>query len=243
MSLVDYSLWSTWQALYDLDAEPDLGPVFRPHVRLSYHRAVLKTLARENANACITKLGWLSTQKIAFFGCGFGWTVEVLQAEHGFTNIVGIDTSQFIQTNKATTEEADINAAIIAVGLNPLIGEGATVKGKLFDGGPRSRVTVLNEDGRTPQSRTRIKQALAGGGGVDIAFTEDVLGSWADADCQAISAALHQLAGTVQHLITLGDAANVVPIFQNGNWKPTLAAWKALLPADTVMSSGDFQVL
>ena len=47
MPYLDYNLWSTWQQSYDLDAEPDLGPVFRLHVRLSYHRAVLYREVKE----------------------------------------------------------------------------------------------------------------------------------------------------------------------------------------------------
>lgn len=233
--LIDYSLWSTWQALYDLDAEPDLGPVFRPHVRLSYHRTVLMRLAEDQAQAYIRVLGWQTAQKIGFIGCGFGWTVERLVNNHGFTNIVGADTSTFVQTNKSGTEEADINAAIVAIGLSPLVGDGAAIKAKLFDGGPRSRVPILNQSGATAQSRAAIKQAA--GGNLDIAFTEDVLEAWSDADCQVISAAMHQLAPVVQHLVTTLDNQEVP-----GNWK-TLAQWKALLPNDTFLQAGTYQVL
>lgn len=234
-ALIDYGLWSTWQQLYDLDAEPELGPVFRPHVRLSYHRAVLMKLARDQAQAYIRVLGWQPTQKIGFVGCGFGWTVEVLQNDHGFTNIVGADTSTFIQTNKGGTEEADINAGIIAIGLSPLVGEGATIKAKLFDGGPRARVPVLNQSGATAQSRAAIKQAA--GGNLDIAFTEDVLEAWSDADCQTISTAMHQLAPVVQHLVTTLQGQEVT-----GNWK-TLSSWKALLPNDTFLAAGTYEIL
>jgi len=236
-ALLDYSLWSTWQALYDLDAESDIGPVFRPHVRLSYHRAVLMKAARLNAQAYVSKLGWTTGQHIVIGGCGFGWSTEILIDELGFTNVVGIDVSTFIQTNKATTEEADINAGIVAVGLSPLVGEGAIIKGKLFDGGPRARKAILNQDGATVSSRNAIKSAL-GGGNVDIVLTEDMLTNFPDADCLVISTNLHKLAGTVQHLVTPTRPGNEAV----QNWK-TLAQWKALLPADTFMSTGDYQVV
>ena len=242
MPFLDYNLWATWQALYDLDAEPYQTTPGRGHVRLSYHRAVLgpgKPLTAGNAQAYIDKLGWTPAKKIAALGCGFGWTIEELVTQHGFSagNLVGADVSTFIQTNKGGTEEADINAAITAVGLSPLVGEGATVKGRLFDGGPRSRVTVLNEDGRTPQSRTRLRQALTSGT-FDIAFSEDVLGNLTDAEAAAFSAILHQIAPAVQHLVTMISDGVVAA----GNWK-TIEQWKALLPNDTFLSAGDYRVL
>lgn len=234
--LIDYNLWATWQQLYDLDAEPD-AVVFRPHVRLSYHRAVLMRLAREQAQAYITVLGWTLTNRIAILGCGFAWTLEVLINEHAFTRVVGCDPSVFVQTNKSLTEEADINAAIVAVGLSPLVGDGATVKAKLFDGGSRARKPVLNQDGSTLQSRNAIKTAIPGGGQVDIVLTEDVMEAFTDADCLVISAALHQLATSVQHLVTTAQGQTIA-----GNWK-TLAQWKTLLPNDTFLAAGTYEVL
>lgn len=235
--LIDYSKNSTWAALYNLDAEPYDNTGFRPHVRLSYHRSVLMRLAREQAQAYIDKLGWLPTQKIALIGCGFGWTAEVLINEHGFTKLIGCDTSSWIQANKSLTESVDIDAAITAVGLDPTTGEGAVVKAKLFDGGTRSRVvTVLNQSGSTTSSRNAIKTAL-GGGMLDKVLTEDILNGWSDSDCQSISNYLHQLAPTVQHLITTINNQTVT-----GNWK-TLEQWKTLLPNDTFIETGTYRVL
>lgn len=233
--LIDYNLWATWQQLYDLDAEPD-AVVYRPHVRLSYHRAVIMKLMREQANAYVSKLGWTSGQHILIAGCGFGWSAEVLVNELGFPNVVGIDTSVFVQTNKSLTEEADINTAIALVGLNPLLGDGAAVKAKLFDGGTRARVPVLDQNGQTVQSRNAIKQAFPANR-VDIAFTETLLEAWSDADCLTISAVMHQLAPIVQHIVDEA-AGQTFP----GNWK-TLAQWKALLPNDTFLATGTYQVL
>lgn len=233
MPYLDYNLWTTWQQSYDLDAEPDLGPVFRPHVRLSYHRAVLyNTLFKDRADNIPQALGWLLTQRIVVLGCGFGWFVERLRAM-GWTNIIGVDNSTFVQTNKSLTEEADINSAIAAIGFSPTVGEGQAIKTKLFDGGPRARVTVLNEDGRTGPSRARIRQAL--GGGVDIAFTEDMIGNFTDAEAQAISSNLHQLAPVVQHFVTVVSDPSAP--FMPGNWKTSLEAWKAVIPADTFVSN------
>ena len=236
--LIDYSLASTWAKLYDLDAEPYAITGFRPHVRLGYHRSVLMRLSRDQAQAYIDKLGWLPTQKIALIGCGFGWSAEVLINEHGFspTRLIGCDTSSYIHTNKSLTESAEIDAAITAVGLSPTTGEGLTVKGKLHDGGTRSRVTIVNQSGSAVSSRNAIKIAL-GGGMLDIVLTEDVLEAWNDADCKAISTYCHQLAPVVQHLVTTLTNQTI-----GGNWK-TLEQWKALIPGDTFIEVGTYRVL
>ena len=238
--LIDYSLASTWAELYDLDAEPYAITGFRPHVRLGYHRSVLMRLSRDQAQAYIDKLGWLPTQKIALIGCGFGWTAEVLINEHGFspTRLIGCDTSSYIQANKSLTESADIDAAITAVGLSPTTGEGLTVKGKLHDGGTRSRVvTVANQSGGTVSSRNAIKLAL-GGGTLDKVLTEGVLESLVDKDCQSLSTSLHSLATVVQHLIVPLGPGN----FITANWK-SLEDWKILLPSDTFLEAGTYRVL
>lgn len=271
--LIDYSVAGTWEALYSLDATPDEPRL--PHVRLHYHRATMMPLAAEMAAACVDRLGWQKTQRIASVGCGFGWMVEVLRQgiahprkepiiaqilsfgwsspaaveamlrTGGYTNVVGCDISAYVQASKSQTEEADIDAAIVAAGLVPVAGDGATVKARLFDGGARSRVSVLNEDGRSNASRNRIKQALGLGGGatLDVVCTEHVLEGWSDADCVSISQAAHALGTTVQHFVMCVDPVRVNDPFKGANWKPTLAAWKALLPGDTFIHAGDYQVL
>src|SRR3990167_4428644 len=158
-----FKTWDTWadyQGAYDIGAEPDGHPNTRAEVRLSYHRTVMFPIARDHAVNVARVLAWQPADKIVVIGCGFGWMVEVLINELGFTNVVGTDVSLYVQSNKGGTEEADINAALQTVGLNPLLGDGATVKGRLFDGGPRTRVTILNESAKTAQSRHSIRQAF-----------------------------------------------------------------------------------
>lgn len=237
-----FKTWDTWadyQGAYDIGAEPDGHPNTRDEVRLSYHRAVMFPIARDHAVNVVRVLNWQPSMKIVVIGCGFGWFIEVLKNELGYTNVVGTDIGLYVQTNKGGTEEADINAAIQAVGLNPLLGDGAIAKGKLFDGGPRARVPVLNEDARTNQSRTRIKQALIGGGAVDWAFTESVLESLTDAETTQGSGFLHQLATNVGHLVVTTRPGQTLGEF---NWK-TLAEWKALLPNDIFVEAGTYAVL
>lgn len=244
MPLLDYSVWATWQLLYDLQATPE-----RVDIRLSYHRAVLfNSLARTEADMYVAKLGWQPSWRIGIVGCGFGWTVEHLEQRYGFSNIIGIDVSQFIQTNKSGTEEADINAAIAAVGLSPTVGEGASIKARIFDGGPRSRASrsILNENGNTNQSRNRIRQALGGNTNFDVGLSEDVLEALTDVECIQASGFMHQYCDQVQHLVSLAtpeQVARMDPAIQGANWKATLAAWKTLLPNDTFMAAGTYEVL
>ena len=231
--MIDYSQSATWQSLYDLDAEPQ-AMVYRPHVRLSYHRAVLAALMREHVEAYQRALGWLPTQRTVILGCGYGWSIEQLLA-HGYVNVIGCDNSSLIQAQKDQTEEDDIDAAIRAVGIDPTTGEGAGVKASLFDGGPRSRVPVLNEDGLTASSRDALTSACDGA--VDVVLTEDVLEAYADEDCVTLSTALHQLAPVVQHLVSVDQGQ----IFA-GNWK-SIEQWKALLPNDTFLEIGTYRML
>src|SRR5712691_6385899 len=153
MPIADYNLWSTWQALYDLDAEPYADTGTRPHARLGYHRAaLLHTLFEDRAVNVPRVLGWAPETRVVVVGCGFGWFLERMAA-HGYAHLVGTDTSTLVHTHKALTEEADIHAALLEVGLPYEAGEGVALKAKLHDGGPRARVPILNEDGQTNASR------------------------------------------------------------------------------------------
>jgi len=237
-----FKTWDTWadfQGSYDIGAEPDGHPNTREEVRLSYHRAVMLPLARDRATNVARVLNWLPTMKIVVIGCGFGWFVEVLKNELGFTDVVGTDISLYIQANKSGTEEADINAAIQAVGLNPLLGDGATIKGRLHDGGTRSRVTVLNENAQTAQSRNAIRQAFTGPGQVAWAFSESLIESLTDAEAAQGSGFLHQVANNVGHLVVTTRDGQTPGEF---NWK-SLQEWKALLPNDIFVEAGTYAVL
>lgn len=231
MPIADYSLWSTWQQMYNVQALPE-----RSDIRLSYHRAALfNTLFKERADIIPNLLGWTQTTHIVVLGCGFAWFVEQLIAR-GYTSVVGLDVSTFIQTNKSGTEEADINASITAVGLNPLVGDGAAIKARLFDGGARARTGILAEDLKSNASRTRVRQAL--GNRVDVVYTENLVEALTDAEINQYAPQVRQIA-PVAHLITCVSDGSIPGLL---NWK-TLEQWKALLTPDRCIEDGTYRVL
>jgi hypothetical protein len=204
-------------------------------MRLGYHRSVLlMTMFEDRALHVPQAAGWTTATRVAVIGAGFAWFIERMNA-HGYNNLIGVDTSSFIQGKKSQTEEADINAAITAVGLIPSAGEGQAVKAKLFDGGPRSRVTVLNEDGRNNASRNRIRNAL---GSVDIVYTENVMEALTDAEATQLATLLRNLAPCV-HLLSVRNPGNVSGLL---NWH-SLAEWKAVLSPDKVIDDSTYAVL
>jgi SAM-dependent methyltransferase len=230
--IADYNLWSTWQALYDVQAIPE-----RTDIRLSYHRAALfNTLFLDRATRLPSILGWTPAKHICVIGCGFGWFVEQLVAL-GYTQAFGFDPSTFIQANFNGTEEADINAAIAAVGLSPTVGAGAAIKARIFDGGTRARVPIGNQDGKTASSRSAIVHTF-NQSRVDVIHTQNVVEALTDAEVAAYAPQLRQIA-PVTHLIGVASPGNVPGLM---NWK-TLVQWKALLTPDTVIDDSTYQTL
>lgn len=235
MPLKTWNTKSDFDAAYNIGAERDTGhPNTRPEVRLHYNRAVMFSIAQTHALKMIEVLGLQPTQKIGILGCGFGWVLEVFIAQ-GFNNVIGTDTSPFIQTNKGLNEDAEIEAAILEAGLLPTSTEGLVIRNKLRgDGGPRSKqaAKVLNEDAMSNPSRNRIRNAL-GGGNLAWGITDSVLESLTDAECVSLSNAGHGFCTNVAHLVVTTRPGN----HAGYNWK-TLEAWKALIPADTFIEVG-----
>ncbi len=239
----DWNLKATWDAAYSFGVEGDTGhPNTRPEVRLHYHRFIKRPDAVIHAEKFAAALGWVPPgPPIVIVGAGFGWTDEALE-DLGFDRVVGLDLSTYIQDNHGGTEESEIDAEIAAVGLDPAVKEGATLKAKLFDGGTRGRSTrgVKNESGKNGASRGRIKQALglSGNQKVDWVLTEAILESLDDTEAAEVSTIAYNYANNVAHFIY-----PLRPTQDSGfNWK-TLEDWKALLPADTFIEAGTYRVL
>ncbi len=243
MPLKDWNLKSTWDEAYDFGAEGLWGhPNTRDEVRLHYCRGIKRPDANIRASRLATALGWMPPgPTIVIIGAGFGWTVEALE-DLGFDRVVGLDISTYINDNHDSTEEAEINTEISAVGLNPAIGRGAEIKARFFDGGTRGRSSrgIKNEDGRTGGSRGRIKQALGltGGQDVDWAVSESVLESLDDSEAVQASNLAHNYAITIAHGVFTPNAG----AHAGFNWK-TLEAWKSLLPNDTFIELNTYNVV
>lgn len=253
MPVKDWNLKSTWDEAYRIGAEGKIGgyfPSVRDEVVLHYNRAVKRPEADVHAARLAAALGWTAPgPTILIVGAGFGWTAEALEGL-GFLTVVGVDTSTFIQGNKDSTEETEIDDALIAVGLDPDVGagfwDGPAVKARLLaiggGAGNRSRSSrgVLDEDGSNGGSRGRIKQALGlqGNERIEWVVSEAVLSSLTDAEAIAGSNDLDIIGNNTAHFVHRlkpgGD-----PTF---NWK-TLEEWKLLLPSDTFVQAGTYRVL
>ena len=242
MPLKDWGLKQTWDEAYSIGAEGDTGHSgSRPEVKLNYHRAVMWPYCQNRAVGISQSLGWTPPgPTIVIVGAGFGWTAEALE-QMGFTRVVALDISTYIQGNKDATEEADIDAKITGVGLNPSAGEGLALKQRLHDGGPRARASrgVRNEDGAGGASRNRIRQALGltGAQDVDWGVSESVLESLTDAEAQQASSVAHQFCTAVAHYVVTTREGN----HPGYNWHSGVE-WKALIPFDVFIEAGTFQV-
>lgn len=229
---------------YSIGAESGLlRPNNRPEVRLNYNRFVMLPYCTRRAAFLASHFAWPTDTTIVLAGAGFGWTAEMLEVNHGYTNVISIDTSPWVQSQKDTNEEAEIDAAIAAVGLDPANGEGLALKATLnADSGNRRRTArdILSEGANNNGSRNRIRQAL-GGLDIQVGITEDVLTVLDDDECVELSNGLHAFspATAIIHLVSVRQEQGQNPAY---NWK-ALADWKALLPADTFVAIGSQEVL
>lgn len=249
MPFKTYTTKADFDADYDVGAERNGHPNTRSEVRLHYCRAVLYPVVQQRAKGIVQAMGWTAPGPVlVVVGAGFSWLAEVLETEYGFTRVVGIDTSPYIQSDKNNDEAPDYDAAITAVGLNPSTGEGASVKTGLVaragGAGPRCRASrgVLNQDGNTQQSRNAIRSALglSGNNQPDWLLSELVLDALTDADFLNLSTRLRAWVPNVAHYTTTNDGSHVV----DGTWNAhTLEEWKALQPLDVFIDKVTFRKL
>lgn len=148
--------------------------------------------------------GTVQSADVIVVGCGFGWLVE--QAiDNGVAAAVGIDSSPFIQANKATESRGDVVILDATVGVTA----DNTIKSMLQAAGFK---------------RT-----------ADLVIDEDAASSHSDAELQAFFDGCESLVSgnrpaRVVHLVTpVSERGGNDPII---NWK-TMAEWKALRPAHT----------
>lgn len=243
MPLQSWDTKAVWDQAYEFDAEPE-GVSGRPMVRLHYNRFVSYPWHRDRIIRIAQLLGWNSATRLVIAGSAYGWSMEALLDELGFTQVLGVDTSAYIQNSKATNEDAEISAAITAVGLNPTTGEGLTLFNRFRgEGLPRARraTLVLNENLSSNASRNRVRSAMGAPHTYEI-FTEDMLTSLTDAECLLASQNAHQVtSGRVSHLVTVWPVGS--DPFMPLNVKRTLQAWKDLIPTDTWIDASTFEVL
>ena len=231
-TIADWNDPATWARWYEVHPRRISSPATESELILNYSRVVLQPRAMDLAIALETAFGWSPTPvqpTIGFLGAGYAWTVEALETM-GYTRVVGTDISSFIQTTQTDTEEADIDAAITAAGLDPSSGRGLLHKNAIWtDPGTKGRSSrgVLNEGASTPGSRNRLKNSigLLPNEDVDWLLSEYLVEVATDAEILSQLATYDDLGTNIVHIIQGGDGTNSQP---DGNWKGT-AGWRTFL--------------
>lgn len=245
MPRVSFDTKADFDKAYRINAEPEGHPSGRAPVRLGYCRAVAMAYNRTTIHNLIRIFNWPTTTKIVIVGAGFGWSVEILENEHGFTHVVGTDTSPWIIGNQNRGEDEDIDEAIRAAGLNPGQGEGLEKRNRIRSAGARRRCSrsIKNETLLNQGSRNRVKNSI---GGVDVAISEQVISCLDDSEAIALSTAMHALDAVVEvvHVTTELNQEKLDVGCQDPeyNWK-ALEGWKALLPNDLIVSANTWRTI
>lgn len=153
----------------------------RSPVRLHYNRAVMmRDYIEPRWVKVISLLGITSADRVVVVGSGFGWGVEKLIELTG-CQAVGVDISDYVETSKDDTEEAEIDAAIIGAGFDHLTGHGLEVKNATFTGEPKAKQTILKEDLLSAKSRNAVKKELGQQNPTWI-ITEDMVTDFTDTE-------------------------------------------------------------
>jgi hypothetical protein len=229
----------------NVGAEGQWGhPNTRPEVRLTYSRVHVLPELRRRWAWLVPALGLTPTSSIALLGCAYGYSLEVLAADHNITRVVGTETASGIRTKMGQSEDADIQAAIEAVGLSVASGDGLRLFNALRDRAGLVRSTrtadVLNESLANNPSRNRLRDALLAKGGTswDV-VSENVLTVLTDSECQTFATQARAVRGITRliHLVSTarikaGERSDLIAGYNS----KTAMEWKALLPDDTIVS-------
>lgn len=179
----------------------------------------LNSIGREWENI-VAHFNWPLTTSILVVGCGFGWSVEHLQAV-GYVNSWGTDPSLYIQADKDTIDPADG----VKRSLDP--------------------TRIHDADVSKPNNSGQLILATVGAGNrFDVIISERVLTSLTDAEAVSFRNDLDEMradpSGVIIHIELPGvPGPGNDPLM---NWK-TLADWKTLLPLDTMVRSGGSEFL
>lgn len=202
----------------------------RSPIRLHYHRAVIK---RDYTDprwvAVVPLLGITSSDRVVVAGAGFGWGVEKLIGLTGCT-AVGVDISDYIDATKDGTEEAEIDAAIIAAGFDPLTGHGLVAKNYAFTGELKSKQVILKQDLLSVKSRNAVKKAL-GQQNPTWVITEDMLTDFTDPELLAWKVEVDKWTGVnIAHILRENKLPNA----------KTAEEW-ATFTGHTIITVGDYR--
>ncbi len=240
--------WDTiddWNDAYSFGAEgafPDGHPNTRKEVKLHYHKSARGGIVQRIADHFTTYLTPANfNRRFVIVGGGFGWVGGAL-VQNGFTNVVCVDTSLYIQAEKDNDDEAEIRAEIAKVGLDPDSGRGSLILAALKTPGPRrGTILILDEDISTTAGRNAIKSEV--NGNPQIIVSESVMESLTDAEAIQLDADMNAFGGQQKtaHMVYVlaDDPATQDPDY---NWK-SLANWAALIPGATWIDARTGEVL
>ena len=139
---------------------PSVIQTGRPEVRLNYYSHFMRPiLANRWDNIVSNILDITSSDKVVVMGAAFGWGVDRLIELTG-CEAVGLDISDYVESDKTISEDADLIAAIQLVGLDETVGRGLETFNFYSNPNPRTTATIFKEDLLTPASRQRVKTGM-----------------------------------------------------------------------------------
>lgn len=214
-SVIARNTWFDFHTLWNMGAEPEGYPGERSEVRLSYHRAVMMPYTETYAARLVSSIGIVDTSRVLVIGGGFGFLAEVLLGQYGVAEdrLVSQDASTYIVGARGETEEADIDAMIVGVGVSLSDEYGKEMKARWFDGSVRCRVRFTSARLENQSSANSVKSMFPSSG-IDFVVTDDgYLNYHNDAQISDIFASLERLgAAQVWHIVypNWGNAKSLV---------------------------------
>ena len=226
MPLKTWNSQTAFDTHYDVSGEPEGHPNTRSEIRIHYHRKVMFPWFERHIPDLIRVLGLQPSHRIVIIGCAFGWSIEVFNSL-GFLNVVGTDTSPYIQVAKLIPEDNEL--ALLA-------GAEFVSKVSAREGLPRTLVPtkILDENIGNNASRNRVRTAL--GGTPHFTISEGVMESLTNNEAVSLSSNMRSLGGTVVHRVTF-------PLSISGYNPNTPEQWKALLSPDLIVRVPEWTVL
>lgn len=212
--MLDWNLEETWRSAYAVTG-----------YKLGYCRYGMMPYAKVSAKGVSETLELQGAESIILLGAGFGWTAEELLKLHPALNIVCVDNSVWIQTNKDLPQTSMYLEGLSNANIPPDSKEGKRVLAEMDDGGPAARLSILNEDLATAASRNRVLVAL-GTSKADWVISELVMDACTDADCRKIAANMNQVADRCAHYIV--NSEGLYTHDSGYNFK-SRAAWKGFI--------------
>lgn len=208
------------------------SPGGEPSVYLNYNRFVKIGDSATTAAVLASILNIQGTESIGMIGAGYGWVGEKMLEMFPNLEIVCVDTSPWIQGNKATTEEQDVIDALDAAGITDPTRRQFWID-NLSDGGTRARIDIWDYDLTHAGDRNKLLSRISGSS-FDHLITLDVLPWATDNEMVILSSEMHKLTSNVWHWVTpfMADQQNQPEPSPVYNWH-TLAEYKALMPSDT----------